>query len=284
MSRLRLVWTGAVVLCLVPFASPASAQDAADFYEENCAACHTLGDGGPLDLKGVTARKDRAWLVRFILDPEAVVRSGDPYARQLVEQAGGGIMPSIDDLTPDLAAQILDHIEHVTGLLPAAPAAAPSPVDEPFTGVELSAGRALYSGERRLAAGGPSCFSCHRLAGTTGPGGGVFGPDLTNVHQRLRGRRGLDAWLTSPPTPVMRAVYRRAALRDDERRALIALFEHAAAEPARPSGSTATFLVAGAGGAVIALAAMALVWSRRFRGVRRPMLAASLPRSPGDQR
>jgi mono/diheme cytochrome c family protein len=54
----------------------ASTPDAGKrLFETVCIACHTIGGGvriGP-DLQGVTERRDRAWLVRFISDPERVI-------------------------------------------------------------------------------------------------------------------------------------------------------------------------------------------------------------------
>lgn len=53
-----------IVLLLLP--AIAAAQDAADFFRQNCVSCHTIGGGrltGP-DLKDVLTRKDRAWLTQ----------------------------------------------------------------------------------------------------------------------------------------------------------------------------------------------------------------------------
>jgi hypothetical protein len=140
-------------------------------------------------------------------------------------------------------------------------------------------------GAQTLEGAGPSCMSCHRLAGTGTIGGGGFGPDLTLVHERLRGQRGLDAWLTNPPTPVMRAVYRKAPLNGDERVALAALFHQAATEGRdAPAASQLPFVGLGAGGAALALIVMGLVWPRRRRGVRRGLLDTSRAPLPGDRR
>jgi mono/diheme cytochrome c family protein len=56
------------------------AQDAVDYFRLNCASCHTIGGGrltGP-DLKDVTARRDHAWLLRYIPDPKATIDGGIP--------------------------------------------------------------------------------------------------------------------------------------------------------------------------------------------------------------
>jgi|SRR5215469_5329430 len=57
----------AVVLTIAP---SVSAQSAEAFYKRNCGACHTIGGGrmlGP-DLKNVEQRKDRKWLIDFLMD------------------------------------------------------------------------------------------------------------------------------------------------------------------------------------------------------------------------
>jgi hypothetical protein len=55
-----------------------SSQAAATF-NGRCSACHTYGNGikvGP-DLKGVTERRKRDWLLKFIHASSGVIKSGD---------------------------------------------------------------------------------------------------------------------------------------------------------------------------------------------------------------
>jgi protein SCO1/2 len=54
-------------------------------FASRCSACHSLGQGdkmGP-DLLGVTARRERSWLLRYIQVPDQVLASGDPIAKAL---------------------------------------------------------------------------------------------------------------------------------------------------------------------------------------------------------
>ena len=175
----------AVFLALLMFPISVGAQDAEQFFEENCTVCHTIGEGplaGP-DLKGVTQRQQREWLIRFLRTPEAVINSGDPYAQQILQAAGGIIMPDFPDVTPELASALLDFIETKsltvaqesvpTGPLSpepeSRPAEVPAPVDEisdrPFTPRDVEGGDLIFSGSRPLANGGPACFSCHGIRG-----------------------------------------------------------------------------------------------------------------------
>jgi protein SCO1 len=93
-------------------------------FANHCAACHTIGGGehfGP-DLKGVTARRDRQWLARFIVTPQKVREAGDPIALALRAKYKSVVMPNLD-LGTDDAKALIDYIERESGA--AAEAAAP---------------------------------------------------------------------------------------------------------------------------------------------------------------
>lgn len=249
---------------------PVIAQDAATFYEENCAGCHTIGggpNGGP-DLRGVTSRRDRDWLIRFVLDPDAF--ASDPQVARMIKEADGLTMPVTAGLTRELADAILGLIEQRSG---APQGTASAPPELPFMASDVARGRDLFVGSRRLAGSGPACIACHESGDVPAPGGRL-GPDLTQVHERLGGRRGLTAWLGATPTPMMRVVYRPAPLTRDESRALAAFLEHSAARgAARPSGFWA-FIATGLGGAAAVFVVLGVVWAKRFRAVRRPLVDA----------
>jgi mono/diheme cytochrome c family protein len=268
------------VALLVGFAistlpSAAPAQDVATFYDDNCAACHTIGggpQGGP-DLKGVTTRRDREWLIRFLVDTDAF--ASDPAVLRMIEEAGGLEMPATPGMTRQLAEAILILIEQQSGDGAVTPA-----VVRPFTPEDVARGRGLFLGTTRLAAAGPSCVACHDALGLPQPGGGRLGPDLAVVHERLGGSQGLSAWLGAMPTPMMRALYRRAPLEADESHVLAAFLEDAATQPPPPVSAMPGFVVAGTAGAAAVLLLAGLAWAKRFRAVRRPMVArGAAPRS-----
>jgi len=105
-----LLWVALAGLLWLPNTS--EAQEAVTTFRQSCMSCHTVGGGrlvGP-DLKNVEERKDRAWLVGFIMDPKGVLASGDPYALQLKDEAAGVVMPPIVGLTRERAEAILDLI------------------------------------------------------------------------------------------------------------------------------------------------------------------------------
>jgi mono/diheme cytochrome c family protein len=270
----------------------ASAQDGDALFDQNCSICHTIGGpagGDAPDLKGVAGRLDRAWLVKFILDPEGVTRSGDRYAVDLAKKYGGTVMPPPDGLTPASVEAILVYIDQRSA--GAHPATAPSAAGAPppaatFTREEIARGRDLYSGRARFANSSPACASCHDLGGVLA--GGTLGPRLAGVLDRLNGAKGLSLWLSAPPTPVMRSIYRGAPLSSDEVRALAAFVDSQRGQMAAASWSAPARLVS----ASLALAAFGLIaigvtWRHRFRAVRRPLVAAAAHRAarpPGVDR
>lgn len=251
-------------------ASGPGAQDIPAFYDEHCAACHTIGGGaqaGP-DLKQITGRRDREWLVRFLVDPEGLVARRDPVASKLVAEWDGAVMPSTPGLTPAIAAALLDYLDQRSADRPqsAAPAA-----ELPPTAEEIARGRGLFTGDHRLERGAPACLACHDAGALAG---GTLGPSLTGSGRRLGGTRGLTAWLAAPPTPLMRAIYRARPLSEPEARAVAAWLGQAGGIESGRWAAAWRVGRAAAAVAILLLVAMGYLWRGRFRAVRAPMVAA----------
>ncbi|MGH9794830.1 MAG: c-type cytochrome [Candidatus Acidiferrales bacterium] len=249
------------------------AQQPADYFRQNCMSCHTIGGGaltGP-DLKGAAERRDRAWLNRFMQNPQGMIDSGDPYAQQLVERSRGVVMPTPPGITPNLADALLDFIE-AESQLPQSQFGGVSITDRPFTPLEVARGRELFLGLRSLESGGASCAACHTVGSMGGLGGGRLGPDLTRVYERLGNRKAVGTWLMAPATPTMQAVFREKALTQDEILVLLAYLEEA--RVAQPSDQTQimTFFLLGLGGMVLGLLALQGAWRKRLQAVRRPLV------------
>lgn len=265
---------GLVFVCALAMPQIGSAQEAVATFRQNCMSCHTVGGGrlvGP-DLKGVEDRKDRDWLVGFIVDPKGVLAAGDPYALQLKDEAGGVVMPPTVGMTRERAEAILDLIA-AESLLESSQFAGLDIGDEPFSESDIQLGKAIFLGEVRLANGGPSCLSCHTAGGLGGLGGGRLGPDLTRVYERLQGRKNLASWLLAPATETMQPVYAGATLTNEEILPLVAYLEEEA-RTGKEDSTTAQviFLLLGLGGAVVAFVAADSIWSGRLRGVRRALV------------
>lgn len=271
---MRQWYLAAGALLVLGMAWPASAQQPADFFRQNCMSCHTIGGGritGP-DLKGVTQAKDVAWLEKFVQNPKAMIDSGDAYAVQLQQEARGVIMPTIPGMNAEMAKAMIAFLE-AESKLPKSQFAGGAISDRPLTPADLALGRELFYGTKKLAGGGPPCVSCHTLGTVGGLGGGRLGPDLTQVYGRLGGRKAVGNWLISPATPTMQSVFRRAALQPDEILPLLAVVEDAAKHgPPADQGSLVKFFLAGFAGLMLALVVLGTAWRKRFKAVRRPMV------------
>ena len=78
-------------------------------FGSRCGACHTIGQGdkvGP-DLLGVAARRDRAWLERYLAEPEKMLAEGDPIATALFDKYKTVRMPNLRLGRDDVAALLL---------------------------------------------------------------------------------------------------------------------------------------------------------------------------------
>ncbi len=99
-----------------------------------CAACHTIGKGrliGP-DLKGITERRDREWLVRFIANSQEVIESGDEYAVKLFEEYNKIPMPpaGISEEEINILIDYIENFDPEQAAQATAAAAEAAPVDK----------------------------------------------------------------------------------------------------------------------------------------------------------
>lgn len=264
-----------ITVGLICFVTRAEAQAPAEFFEENCSICHTIGGGdlvGP-DLKDVTQKKERDWLIRFMLDPEGVINSGDPYAADLVEKADGIVMPPNDGLTEEIAGELLDYIEGQSGAAAELPAEGGEAAQEKRE-IDPILGDKYFTGRVTLKNGAPPCLACH---GGLGPDiGGSLGPDLSLVFNKLQGRNALTSWLKNPPTRTMKSVFGKHPLDDREIDSLVDLFEAWTGLDRKFNDAPFIIIMSvifyGFGGAALGLLIFGGFWSFRFSAVRRPLI------------
>ena len=273
-----------VGVALALWAGSAAAQTPAVDFGQSCKSCHTIG-GGPLtgpDLKDVTQRKDRAWLVRFIIDPGGVIASGDPYAKEILAAAGGVPMPPVANMTKDRAEALLDLIEAESAKEKSQFAGTAIP-ERPLTAADVEHGRELFLGTTRLANGGPSCVSCHAMGDIGWLGGGTLGPDLTKVFEKYGDRRRLGAWLSAPATETMLPTFKDHPLEEDEILGLLAYMKDAATNHEEDHAPNAlVFILIGLGGTAAAFVAFNRTWQGRFSGVRRSLLEQARQARKGE--
>lgn len=263
-----------ILISFVCIAASGQAQEAADFFRQNCVSCHTVGGGrltGP-DLKNVTQSKDRDWLIEFLQSPQAMMDKGDPYALKLQQEAHGVVMPTISGMSRDRARALLAMLD-AESKLPKSQFAGMQISERPFTTYDISQGKAIFTGDRRLVNGGPPCISCHTVKSAGALGGGRLGPDLTRAYERLQGRKSMAAWLFAPATPTMSSVFRQHALKPEEILPLVAFFDDEARRGGQDdSVARLDFFLLGLGGSIVGLVVMDAAWKRRFRSVRRELV------------
>jgi cytochrome c2 len=271
--------SGLVILAVLAAGPAASAlaappaQDGTDgqaIFQAKCAGCHTIGQGtlvGP-DLKDVAARRDPAWLQRFIANPDAMFAASDPTAQQLLQEFNGVKMPAAGLSDAELAA-VLGYLASSSP----APAGQQAPAAQGQPAADPVAGRLLFTGEMPFGKGGQACIACHHVPGAGALGGGALGPDLTRVVQRY-GEPGLTAALGNIAFPTMVGPFAKRPLTPWEQASLVAFLKQvdqaqtatvgASAQAKAAAGAitakTALFLGIGLAGAAVLFLILLAFW------------------------
>lgn len=268
MRRLTVVLAIAL-LAAASRPAPALAAEAARgqaLFEQRCAACHTVGQGdrvGP-DLAGVGTRRERAWLARWIAEPDRMLAAHDPVATELLAKYRNVPMPNLGLSTEEVSAVVA----YLAG--PPATPAASAAASIPAPPGAAAAGKELFTGTRRLLNGGPPCMACHSISGIGALGGGALGPDLTMAASKY-GPNGLASVLATIPFPTMSPIFGRRPLAPDEQANLRAFIQSAsvAGRAPRTIGRLSVLALVGS----VALFALAqLRWRHRLGGVRARMV------------
>lgn len=258
-------------------AAPPGQGDGQAIFQQKCASCHTIGGGktvGP-DLKGISAARERAWLVSFITAPDKVIAQKDPIAVKLLQEYGMP-MPAMG-LSEAEVSSVIEYLSTQGGGAPAsgpAPAAAGSPATQnPLPAAiagDLTEGTALFSGARSFQNGGAPCMSCHSAAGAGILGGGALGPELTGAYQKLGGDSGISPVLASLPFPTMKPIYDSRPLTPQEQADLKAfLLASSALQPVETTWLMTGLVLAGL---VVLLGIAQLVWRKRVTSIRKALV------------
>ncbi len=264
-----------VTFVILLFESALLAQDMAQYFKTNCSSCHTIGGGmltGP-DLKNVLQRQSRDWLVKWIVDPEGVLASGDPIAIKLQKEARGAVMRNIPGMTPELANALLDFIA-AESKKEKSQFAGTQISNRPFLPEDIAEGRMIFTGKKALKNGGPACIGCHHVNSLQGIfGGGRLGLNLTRAYARLGGRKALSAWLVNPPSKTMNPIFKDKPLEAEEILALVAFLKNETEKDLPLQSSLLiNFILFGVVGAIVLLVIFDFIWNFRFREVRRAMI------------
>ena len=82
-----------LVVCFI-FISTLAEVDGAQIFKQNCTACHVLGETkliGP-GLKGITEKRDKEWLKKWINNSSELIASGDADAIAIFEEYNKVVM------------------------------------------------------------------------------------------------------------------------------------------------------------------------------------------------
>lgn len=221
-GQITVIGLVGLILLASTFQTSVLGQDSASgeaLFNDKCAMCHTVGGGksmGP-DLKGVTDIRTHAWLVRMIVDPDALHSEGDPIATELQQEFGmpmpnvgisraeaesilmflsGGSAPAVEN--PPVAADETATSETGTGSIdetePAEEAvdedeSVEEEATETTTTDEMSGDPFVNRGEGIF---NQRCSACHSIGG-----GRKIGADLLGV-TRIRDREWIKEILMDP--------------------------------------------------------------------------------------
>lgn len=83
-----------------------------NLFNNNCAACHSTSDEtlvGP-GLKNISERRSFQWIVKWIHNPQKVLKSNDKYANELFQKFNQAQMPAFSNLSEKDIKDILAYI------------------------------------------------------------------------------------------------------------------------------------------------------------------------------
>ncbi len=130
-------------------------------------------------------------------------------------------------------------------------------------------GKELFMGDLHFQNGGPPCMGCHNIGSNGILGGGVLGPDLTNVSKR-RSEADLAALLANP-SQTMQPIFSEHPLTSQEQADLLAFLAASAGQP--ETNREWTVIGISLVGFIAAAALAQIVYRRRLHGVRKSLVS-----------
>lgn len=113
-----------ILLMIFPFLT--QAQEGEELFKVKCRACHTVDKKlvGP-PLKGVTSKREKEWLYKFINSSQDMIASGDPDAVAMYNEYNNILMPD-QGLSNEEIDQIFKFIDEESSKV-----AAQNPIKRP---------------------------------------------------------------------------------------------------------------------------------------------------------
>jgi mono/diheme cytochrome c family protein len=192
------------------------ADEGEQLFKTTCAACHTIGGGrlvGP-DLLGITEKKSQKWLIPFIKSSTSVIKSGDADANAIFKEYNYLLMPDVTYSATQIAS-IINYISNSGEIATGQDNVVVVDILAGASAKNIQAGIELFAGSRRLANGGASCTSCHKVRDERIFSSGLLAKDLSQSYD-LIGSAGLSGIILNPPFPVMAEAYKNHPLTGEE--------------------------------------------------------------------
>jgi len=138
---------------------------------------------------------------------------------------------------------------------------------------DASKGQALFMGYTHFEHDGPPCMGCHSVGENGILGGGVMGPNLTDVTTSRDQAEILATFSGKAQTlsPVMQPIYGDSPLTAQEQADLLAFLKGSVGQP--EPDKEPVLLGISLFGALIGAAALGFIYRGRLRGVRRALVA-----------
>lgn len=113
--KLSKLLTLAVSFLLTMQLAFADAAEGEKLFQANCTACHAINDKvvGPA-LKDVHKRREAKWLVKWIKNSQALIKSGDPVAVQVYNENNQAVMTPFEQLSDAQVGSIVDYIKQAS--------------------------------------------------------------------------------------------------------------------------------------------------------------------------
>jgi len=127
-SRYLTITLFALFLNVISLSQVVAQPDGGAIFKANCTSCHVVGDNkvvGP-GLKNVHQRRSEEWLVKWIKNSSALIKSGDADAVKVFEENNKIAMPAFN-LSDDEIKSVIAYIKTESEKAPAA--AAPGTAD-----------------------------------------------------------------------------------------------------------------------------------------------------------
>lgn len=104
---------GTLAILLSAFLFPTTADaGGGELFQSRCNVCHSVTDEvkiGP-GLGGITEKRSQEWLMTWIKDSDAMIKSGDPDAIAIYEEYNKSAMPAFTDLSDADIQGLIDYM------------------------------------------------------------------------------------------------------------------------------------------------------------------------------